>query len=183
MNQNSLRYGESGVSYYRIERGKLKYINEKLARKITKPKPKEYIKMEQPMLPENVILLQHLKQYYQDAFANGKNFIENEAGGKLQLANIMEFIQKNSDRALTYNEIVAGAQKIEQERAQKHKYKILYQQDMDNLSDDTPDKIQALIHIYEQENNFLSKNKIASLRGLAAGNGILKQVFGGVYSL
>jgi hypothetical protein len=180
MDQNSLRHDKSGVSYYKIEQGKLKYVNEKIMRKLAKPM--ECSRMEQPMLPENVILLQHLKQYYQDAFGSSGNFFENETNGKLQLANIMEFIRKNSDRALTYSEIVAGAQKIEQERAQKHKYKVLYQQDMDSLPADTPDKIQTLISRYEVEDSFLSKNKISSLRGLAAGNGILKQVFGGVFA-
>jgi hypothetical protein len=186
-----LRYGQSEVKCYTIHQGKLKFVsgkelvNEKLARKtmqsadnLMRLRQKEYI-MEKPMLPENVILLGHLKQYCKLAFT-GSNFIENEANGKQQLAHIIAFISKNSDRRLTYSEIVSGADELELAHAKANNYNVIYKQDMNALPAGTPDKVQALIDIYTNENSFLSKNKIASVKGFAAGNEVLKQILGGV---
>ncbi|MDR2884477.1 MAG: hypothetical protein LBV09_05165 [Deferribacteraceae bacterium] len=135
--------------------------------------------LDKPTLPENIILLEQLKQYCNEAFKGGK-FIENEANGKIQLQHIMDFIAKNGDRRLKYEEIVAGAERLEQELAIKKRYKILYREDMKKLPADTPDKFQAMLDIYAEKNDYLYKNKIASIKGVLAGNETLRQMMKGM---
>jgi hypothetical protein len=154
-------------------------VNEKLGRKKLFIAEKavtlgESLNADKPTLPENIIMLEQLKRYCKESFS-GK-FAEDEAAGKVQISHIMDFIAKNGDRRLDYTEIVAGAEALEQQLANKKKYKLLYREDMKKLPTDTPDKLQALLDIYAERNDYISKNKTATVKGIIAGNLTLKQI-------